>query len=62
MNNFSLTSYLTSNVDITTQEVELLSANCKLKRLKRGEYILQQGDRRTVTAQTIQNQCIVPRI
>lgn len=43
MNNFSLTTYLTSNVDITTQEVELLSANCKLKRLKRAEYILQQG-------------------
>ncbi|MTI33262.1 Crp/Fnr family transcriptional regulator [Xanthovirga aplysinae] len=44
MNNFKLTSFLTSNVDLDEKMLNELIANFKIKHFRKGEYLLQQGE------------------
>ena len=44
MNNFTLISFLTSNIEIDLKIVEELVANCKSFTVQKGEFILQEGE------------------
>ncbi len=44
MNNFTLTSYLTSNVDIDKKLVEALIEKCKSATFGKGSFLLRQGE------------------
>ncbi len=43
MNNFNLTTFLTSNSDLEKNTVEQLVLNCKSLRINKGEFLLQEG-------------------
>ena len=45
MNNFRLTSFLTSNIDIDKNNLESLVSQCKTKYVKKGEYLLKEGEK-----------------
>lgn len=45
MNNFKLTTYLTSNSDIDQTTVEELVSHCKIRKVLKGDYLLRQGER-----------------
>ena len=45
MNNFRLTSFLTSNIDIDKNNLESLVSQCKTKFVKKGEYLLKEGEK-----------------
>lgn len=45
MNNFRLTSFLTSNIDIDKNNLESLVSQCKTKIVKKGEYLLKEGEK-----------------
>lgn len=43
MNHFTLTSLLTSNLDIDKESIDNLVAECKIMTVKKGEFLLQAG-------------------
>lgn len=45
MNNFRFTSYLTSNVDIDQNAIDQLISHCKIKLVKKGDFLLRQGEK-----------------
>ena len=45
MNNFRLTSFLTSNIDIDNNNLESLVSQCKTKYVKKGDYLLKEGEK-----------------
>lgn len=45
MNNFRLTSFLTSNIDIDKNNLESLVSQCKTKFVKKGEFLLKEGEK-----------------
>ncbi|MGY5254338.1 Crp/Fnr family transcriptional regulator [Sphingobacterium spiritivorum] len=44
MNNFSFVSYLTSNIEIDTASVEQLVSHCRTVAVKKGNYLLREGE------------------
>jgi len=44
MNNFKLTTFLTSNIDIDKHSIEALIENCKLLKVDKGSFLLRQGE------------------
>ena len=44
MNNFNLTTFLTSNLDIDEKEISTMVENCTLKKVKKDEYLLRKGE------------------
>ena len=47
MNNFKLTTYLTSNLDIDHNMIEELLVHCKIKQVLKGDFLLRQGEKCT---------------
>lgn len=45
MNNFRFTTYLTSNVDTDKSVIEQLISHCQLKQFKKGDFLMQPGDK-----------------
>lgn len=45
MNNFRLTTYLTSNADLDSEMISQLVSNCSLRHFKKGEFLLREGER-----------------
>ncbi|MFV0471443.1 MAG: Crp/Fnr family transcriptional regulator [Paludibacteraceae bacterium] len=41
MNNFSLKTYLSSNLNIDEKDISLIQKNCMIKEYKKGEFLLQ---------------------
>ena len=44
MNNFTLTTFLTSNIDIDKDVLDELIQNCKHITIQKGNFLLQQGE------------------
>lgn len=44
MNNFNLTTFLTTNINIEKQYIEQLLEKCRLKSYEKGAFLLQEGD------------------
>jgi CRP-like cAMP-binding protein len=44
MNNYSLKSYLTSNLDINENDIDALLNNCKVKTVLKDEFVLRKGE------------------
>lgn len=44
MNEFTFTTFLTSNLDINTPEIETIIKGCTVKHVAKDDYILKQGD------------------
>ncbi len=44
MNNFKLTTYLTSNLDIDQNTIEELLTHCKIRKVLKGDFLLRQGE------------------
>ena len=45
MNNFRLTTYLTSNINTDKSIIDHLLSHCATKQCKKGEFLLQQGEK-----------------
>ena len=44
MNNFNLTTYLTSNAGLDSHYLERLLSNCKVKTIDKGAFLLREGE------------------
>lgn len=45
MNSFKLTTYLTSNTDIDNDTLDELLSHCKIRQVKKGDFLLRQGEK-----------------
>lgn len=45
MNNFNISSYLTTNIDIEINVIDEIISHCKLKQIKKDEFLLKQGEK-----------------
>lgn len=47
MNSFNFTTFLTSNTDISADIIAELVSHCQIKRFKKGDFLLRQGEKCT---------------
>ena len=45
MNDFTLTTFLTSNIDANKNVIDLLVSHCKIKHFKKSDFLLRQGEK-----------------